>query len=235
MIRLKDAHIGYSSALLIAENLELLSGEVYVLIGQNGSGKSTLLKTLTRRLPLIQGEVLLNGKRVDVLSREELTSLIAFVPVQFPQMDYVRTKEFIGLGRSPHTNLFGSLQPNDLEAVDTAMHALKIEHLKDRFTSELSDGERQLTALAQAVAKASPIILLDEPTAFLDYSNKRKVMELLLDIAKSMNKCIVFSSHDIELSSDRFDNFLVAKKREQTLQLMQSVSKEELIAEAYPE
>ncbi len=235
MIKLVNAHIGYDSTLLKTSFLEFKLGNVYVLVGKNGSGKSTLLKSLSGQLPLKSGEININHQQLIEISKKELPSLLSFVPVQFPQMDYVQTQEYIAAGRSPYTNIFGKLSDLDKSSVASALKTLKIEHLKKRFTSELSDGEKQLVAIAKVIAQEAPYILLDEPTAFLDYPNKNKVLELLTSIARDMNKCIILSAHDLDLCLDHYQHFLVVRKKNQSLTLLENPSKEELIEKAFDE
>ena len=110
-----------------------------------------------------------------------------------------------------------------------------IESLSDRFTSELSDGEKQLVAISKAVAQKTPIILLDEPTAFLDYSNKKKVLSILQETAQKINKCIVLSAHDIDLCLEFSEHFLVVNSMTQQLVMKHQASKEEIISLAFPE
>ncbi|MFT5861164.1 MAG: iron complex transport system ATP-binding protein [Flavobacteriaceae bacterium] len=121
----------------------------------------------------------------------------------------------------------------DKTIVDDSLETLQINHLKNRFTSELSDGEKQLVAIAKVIAQEAPYILLDEPTAFLDYPNKIKVLELLSRIAREMNKCILLSAHDIDLCLEHYENYLIVNKEQQSLTLLHNPTKEELIASAF--
>ena len=125
------------------------------------------------------------------------------------------------------------MSERDNTIVNNALETLQINHLKNRFTSELSDGEKQLVAIAKVIAQEAPYILLDEPTAFLDYPNKIKVLELLSQIAKEMNKCILLSAHDIDLCLEHYQNYLIVNKEKQSLTLFESPTKEELISSAF--
>ncbi|MFT5777810.1 MAG: iron complex transport system ATP-binding protein [Crocinitomicaceae bacterium] len=235
MIRLSEAHIGYSQVLLKATNLDLQEGVVYVLVGKNGVGKSTFLQSLTGQIPLLSGYIEINGRLLNDIPKREIPTILSFVPVQFPQMDYVQGQEYIAAGRSPYTNVFGKLTENDKTLVDDALQILNIEHLKDRFTSELSDGEKQLVAIAKVIAQEAPHILLDEPTAFLDYPNKNVVLALLKKIAKEMNKCVIISAHDLDLCLVHCSHFIVANKSTQALSLLEAPTKEELLDAAFGE
>lgn len=235
MIALEQLHIGYSDSILTCDNIQLERGNVYILVGKNGSGKSTLLKTLSKQIQPISGNITINKQPIRTLSASEFPKLLAFVPVHFPQMDYVRSREFIAAGRAPYTNAMGRLSENDTREVQHAIDLLSINLLKDRFTSELSDGEKQLVAISKAVAQKTPIILLDEPTAFLDYSNKKKVLSVLKKTAESLNKCIVLSAHDIDLCLEFSSNFLVVNSNTKRLELQQNPTREDIITLAFDE
>lgn len=216
MIQTEGLHIGYKDALVEVENLNLESG-VHILIGKNGSGKSTFLKTIAGQLSPISGKIQIAGKLLSEIESAQIPKIVAFVSTRFPVVDFLRVSEYIALGRSPHTAYFGKLRSEDLSSVNNAIESIGITHLKDRFTNELSDGERQLVAIARALAQETPVIALDEPTAFLDYSNKKLVLENLSRIAKKFNKCVIISSHDIELSIESECPFLVVESREKKI------------------
>ncbi len=230
MIRTDNLKIGYKQALLEVENFTLQKGQLYFLIGKNGSGKSTFLKTISGQLSPISGSVFLQNKQSIEIPFGEFPKTVSFVSSHFPNVDFLKVEEFIALGRSSFTSYFGKLQSTDNKLITDSFSRLKIKHLRGRFTSQLSDGEKQLVAIAKALVQETPIILLDEPTAFLDYSNKILVLEMLKSIAKEMNKCIVLSSHDIDLSLDMKCDFLAVNFEEKIMQLVNhSVSKKELL------
>jgi iron complex transport system ATP-binding protein len=235
MIELKNVHIGYSESILACENIQLECGELYVLVGKNGIGKSTLLKTLSKQIVAKSGQILLQNTEIQDISTSELPKLLSFVPVHFPHMDYVRAREFISAGRAPYTNALGRLTETDSEEIQKAIDLLGINSLTDRFTSELSDGEKQLVAIAKAVAQKTSIILLDEPTAFLDYSNKKKVLGLLKETASKLNKCVVLSAHDIDLCLEFATKFLIVNSGTQKLELQSNPTKTELLQVAFNE
>ena len=235
MIELKNVHIGYSKSILVCEDIKLECGKVYVLVGKNGIGKSTLLKTLSKQISPVSGQISLNNDGIELISASELPKLLSFVPVHFPPMDYVRTREFIAAGRAPYTNALGKLQQSDSETIQDAIDLLGIKPLADRFTSELSDGEKQLVAISKAVAQQTPIILLDEPTAFLDYSNKKKVLSILNETAANLNKCIVLSAHDIELCMEFSSDFLIVNSKSRKLELQNNPTRAEIISIAFDE
>jgi iron complex transport system ATP-binding protein len=235
MIELKKVHIGYTESILHCQDIKLECGNVYVLVGKNGIGKSTLLKTISKQIAPISGEILVGSKGIRNISTSELPKLLSFVPVHFPQMDYVRSKEFISAGRAPYTNALGKITEEDSLEINHAIEALGIETLSERFTSELSDGEKQLVAISKAIAQKTPVILLDEPTAFLDYSNKKKVLSILTKTSKSLNKCIVLSAHDIDLCLEFSSNFLVIDAYSKEMQQLVTPSREDIISIAFKE
>jgi len=125
---------------------------------------------------------------------------VAFVTTHFPLTDYLTAEEYVRLARTPYTGHFGRISSKDQELIDQAFEILNINYLKQRFTSELSDGEKQMVSIAKVITQETPIIILDEPTAFLDYTNKQSVIDLLKNISRTMEKCIIMSSHDIDMS-----------------------------------
>jgi iron complex transport system ATP-binding protein len=199
-MELVNVHIGYKETLLEIEHLKIEPGKVYALIGANGRGKSTLLRTLIGKQPALSGLISINNKDLTQISVAEKSKLFGLVQAKFAGIPYMRASEYVALGRTPHTNAFGRLTPKDQKIVNESIEALSVTHLADRFTTELSDGERQLFAIARVLAQETQYIFLDEPTAFLDYSNKKRVLEKLIDIARKLNKSIVYSSHDLELA-----------------------------------
>ena len=233
MIELKNVNIGYTECILEVHDMTLESGKMYVLVGKNGSGKSTFLKTLTKQIRPKTGVIHVNQRELSSISPSVLPELLAFVPVHFPHMDYVRTREYIAAGRAPYTNVLGKLAQKDNEEVAHAIQLLQIEALEHRFTSQLSDGEKQLVSIAKAIAQETPIILLDEPTAFLDYSNKKKVLHFLRETAVRLNKCIVLSAHDLDLCLEFTEDFLVVEEATHSLKMIHAPTKSDLIDMAF--
>ena len=234
MIKFKDAHIGYNLPLVNIDQVILDSGNVYILAGKNGVGKSTLLKTLTLQVPLKSGEVMIMDKSLQDLTPKDLSKYVAFVHSRFPDTHFITVYEFVALGRTPYTNAFGRLTQEDRMAVEEALKDLHIIHLKDKFVNQVSDGERQLVSIARAFAQDTPIILLDEPTAYLDYQNKKRVLKILTENASRLNKCILMSSHDLELSIDAGIPFVVINATSKTITLHKApVNKQRIIDEAF--
>ncbi len=231
MIDLKQIEIGHKSPLLTIDNIQLLKGKMYALIGANGSGKTTFLQSIIGINKPLKGEVIISGEPILKLNRIQKAKTISFVGSKFDGVDYLKTKDFIALGRTPYTNAIGRLSVADLKVVNETIELLQLQVLQDKFTTELSDGERQLSAIARAITQQTDIIILDEPTAFLDYANRKKVMELMKKISIELNKCVIVSSHDLELCLEsEIDLLVVSKKRKElTFHRANSLTKSELI------
>lgn len=234
MIRTKGLHIGYTSSILKVSEMVLEEGRTYILLGKNGSGKSTILKTLSAQISPVEGTCFIDGANIESIPHKELPKLISFVSSKLGETDYLTASEYVALGRSPYTNGLGRLLPADQFKVESAIDKLGVKHLSNRFINELSDGEKQLVAIAKALAQETKIILLDEPTAFLDYTNKVKIMNRLKEVSVDFQKCIIMSSHDLDVSLSAECPFLVIDQHTQTLiQLPKESTKEELIRLAY--
>ncbi len=204
MIEFKNVKIGYDSPLAQIYFDTLHSGSIYALIGSNGSGKSTFLKTICGKEKALEGSIFIDNKNIQEFSMLELAKQIAFVPARFPEIDFMTVFDFIALGRTPYINNFGRLNQNDNSIIKTIIDKLHITHLENKFTYQLSDGEKQLCSIARALTQQTPILLLDEPTSFLDYRNKRRLLHTLYTLSQEMNLVILFSTHDLE-SIQQFD------------------------------
>ena len=209
-ITLSHLSVGYKVGHTVVSdiNLTLQSGQLACLIGENGVGKSTLLKTLTGFLPKLEGSLLLDGKDISEFSQRALARQISIVLTQKPDVQNLTVEEIVGLGRSPYTGFFGKLHANDQQIVDESITAVGIEKLKNRMIQTLSDGERQKVMIAKALAQQTPVIFLDEPTAFLDFSSKVETFQLLQRMAHEMGKLVLLSTHDLELAV-RFSDTLL--------------------------
>jgi len=214
VISLSQLSVGYSlSHPVISDiNLELRSGQLACLIGENGIGKSTLLKTLTGFLPKLKGSLLLGNRDIESFSQRELARQVSIVLTQKPDVQNLTIEEIIGLGRSPYTGFFGRLRAEDRKVVDDAIATMGIEKLRGRMIQTLSDGERQKVMIAKALAQETPIILLDEPTAFLDFPSKAETFQSLQRMAHEKDKLILLSTHDLELAVRFADSLLEVKK-----------------------
>lgn len=187
---------------MIAQHVsaQLSQASLTALVGVNGAGKSTLLRTLMGELRALEGEVLLKDRPLESYSRGERARQIAVVLTQKVEAPQLLAEEVVALGRLPYTNLMGSLNTADLEVVNRAITLAGVEHLRQRRMGSLSDGERQRVMLAKALAQETPFILMDEPTAFLDYPSRTETFMLLRKLAHEERKSILLSTHDLDLA-----------------------------------
>jgi len=235
VLSLKDISIGFQTNLFTIPEMELEKGKLYTLIGKNGAGKSTFFQSLLKQVAVLDGEVKLELIDIKKLNINNLSKIISFVSSRFEGVQHLKVYDYIALGRSPYTNLIGTLSPHDHELIASIIEKLGIKSLQDKDTTQLSDGERQICAIAKALVQQTPILLLDEPSAFLDYANRIKILELLKQLAKELQLCIIQSSHDLELSLEFSDEFLVINNKTKELILLknQDLSKKELIELAF--
>ena len=209
-IELHNLSIGYQTKhgiKTVATGIDgtIKSGELTCLLGANGVGKSTLLKTLSSFQPKTGGEILLEGRELSEYSDKQLSRLIGVVLTEKPDVRNMTVRELVSLGRSPYTGFWGTYSKDDLQVVDEAIAMVGIEPLKKRMVHTLSDGERQKVMIAKALAQQTPVIYLDEPTAFLDYPSKVEVLQLLCRISREADKVIFLSTHDVELALQMAD------------------------------
>ncbi len=206
-------------------NLTLYSGEVTCLLGLNGAGKSTLIRTLCGFQPPLEGDVLLRGKPLQQYSQSEFATQVGVVLTEKTNAGGITVYELVSLGRHPYTGFFGNLKPKDHKIIKESLQAAGILHKSSNYVSELSDGERQKVMIAKVLAQQCPIIVLDEPTAFLDITARIETMVLLRRLAKEQNKAIVLSTHDIDSAIGMADTLWLLSKGKQ----VSSGSPEDLI------
>ena len=202
---LQNLSIGYTikgkkRAVATELNGIINSGELTCLLGRNGVGKSTLLRTLSAFQPAMGGDVLLQGKSLSSYSDQELSRLIGVVLTEKPHVRNMTVSELVAMGRAPYTGFWGVLSKDDHRIVDESIQLVGIEALSHRQVQSLSDGERQKVMIAKALAQQTPVIYLDEPTAFLDYPSKVELLQLLRRLAHEEQKTIFLSTHDVEIS-----------------------------------
>lgn len=203
VIQGKDLCIGYRTGKkekCVHEHLsfELCAGELTCLLGANGAGKSTLLRTLSGSQPALNGKLMVNGNLLSQLSEKERSRTIGVVLTDKTFAGGLSVYELVALGRQPHTGFFGRLHKEDHHIIKEALENVGIAHKAQSYTAELSDGERQKVMIAKALVQECPLILLDEPTAFLDVVSRIEIMQLLHRLAIEQNKAILLSTHDIE-------------------------------------
>ena len=207
MIRFENLTLGYGDRTLIHSLTGgVKRGELTALVGRNGTGKSTLLRAIAQLGEIHCGDILLNGKSTADITSAELATLVAFVTTDKVRIANLRCRDVVALGRAPYTNWIGRLQEQDEQQV---MHALAAVGMSDYATKSMdcmSDGECQRIMIARALAQATPIILLDEPTAFLDMPNRYELCSLLRRLAHKEHKCILFSTHELDIALELCDS-----------------------------
>lgn len=201
----RDLAVGYRNGknqvtLLSGLNLSLEQGKLVALLGQNGAGKSTLLRALTCDERPQAGTIEVNGRNLAEMSQKDRSRLIGLVSTERIQAGALTVTELVGLGRQPHTGFLGRLDDEDREIVRQSMADAGILDKADEYMASLSDGERQKAMIARALAQQTPIIILDEPTAFLDVASRIETMRLLQTLAHDRGKAVLLSSHDISQS-----------------------------------
>lgn len=204
-VALDDLTIGYRTregVRVVASGLNetIPPGAVTCLLGPNGAGKSTLLRTIANLQPPVSGCVRIDGKPVDRIGLHELSRLIGIVLTGRGSTTAMKTEELVGLGRTPYTNYWGHLTEEDRRIVDEAMTEVGADGLRGRRVASLSDGEMQKVMIAKTLAQQTPVIMLDEPTAFLDFPGKVELMRLLRRLAENDGKTIFLSTHDLDIA-----------------------------------
>lgn len=204
--------VGYRNIPLI-KNIELnvKPGEILTLIGPNGSGKSTILKSITKQLSLISGTVYLDRQSMQSMTEQEISKKMSVVMTERLQAELMTCEDVVSTGRYPYTGRLGILTAHDKEKVREAMEMVHALDLKDRDFSAISDGQRQRILLARAICQEPEIIVLDEPTSFLDIRHKMEFLKILRKMAKDLNKTVIMSLHEIELAYKISDKILCVK------------------------
>ena len=204
---LRDLVIGYPGHEVAGPmTATVCEGELACLLDPNGAGKSTLLRTLAAFQPALAGEIRLGNRELGQIPTRELSTLVGVVLTERIKTQGISVREMVGMGRMPYTNFWGRLTAKDQKHVELAIGQVGIEALAERRMQTLSDGERQKVMIAKRLAQETPIILLDEPTAFLDFPSKVEMMLLLRRLAHEMGKSIFLSTHDLDLALQTADS-----------------------------
>lgn len=198
-------------------NLTLEQGSLVALLGANGAGKSTLLRTITATQPPLSGTIELCGQNIAELTQKERSKIISIVTTDRIMAGALTVFELVSLGRHPHTGFLGRLSEEDKRIVAQSLSDAGIAHKTKSYVSELSDGERQKAMIAKSLAQDTPIIILDEPTAFLDVASRFEAMKLLHNLAHKHKKAVLLSSHDIAQSLLLADKVWMITKRHEML------------------
>jgi cobalamin transport system ATP-binding protein len=214
ILHTRNLSIGYTSKVgktIIAQNLNLNfnEGKLIALIGANGIGKSTLLRTITGIQKPLEGDVFLNDKKISDYEPLELAQNLSIVLTEKLPPSNLSVFELIALGRQPYTNWMGTLTDDDIRKVHNALELTQISHLSGKKHYEISDGQLQKVLVARALAQDTPLIILDEPTTHLDLVHKVALFKLLKKLTTETGKCILFSTHDVDLAIQLSDEMIV--------------------------
>lgn len=204
MIELKDLEIGYQTkkqrvSVFRNLNASFNAGDLVGLMGDNGIGKSTLLRTITGTLMPLAGEALLQAKPIHSYTAQQLAQHLSIVVTERLGGFNLRVWDVVASGRTPYINVFGKLQARDEAIINQSLDLMNLQALKHKLIDELSDGQRQKTMIAKSLAQQTPVIILDEPTAFLDHTSKHQLFSVLKKLCTEQQKLIIVSSHDLEL------------------------------------
>jgi len=195
-------------------NFSASHGEMVALIGSNGVGKSTLLRSLAGFQDFYSGDFIINNSSIKTFSHQERAKLISFVSTEIVKVTNMTVFDLVAYGRYPYTNWFGKMTSLDRKKVEAAVEQVGMKNFMEKPIDQISDGERQRAMIARALAQDTPIIFLDEPTAFLDVSNKYEIFHLLQMLAKENNKTIVLSTHDLNIALREADKFWILLENE---------------------
>jgi iron complex transport system ATP-binding protein len=205
-------HAGYGdTAILHGLDLAIPSGKITVIVGANACGKSTLLRTMSRLLSPSRGNVLLDGKSIHAMRSRDLARTLGLLPQSPIAPEGITVADLVSRGRHPHQAMFARWSRKDDEAVETALAATRTADLAERPVDELSGGQRQRIWIAMALAQETDLLLLDEPTTFLDINHQIEVLDLLTDLNRTRATTVVMVLHDLNLAA-RYADYLVAMK-----------------------
>ena len=214
ILKTKNLSIGYSNSKQVnciasAINLTLKKGKLMALIGANGIGKSTLLRTITGIQKPLSGDLFLNEKPLRQIEPVALAQQMSLVLTEKLPPSNLTVYELIALGRQPYTNWIGKLTDEDIAKVNEAIELTQISHLATKKHFEISDGQLQKVLIARALAQDTPLIILDEPTTHLDLLHKVSLFKLLKKLTQETDKCILFSTHDIDMAIQLSDEMII--------------------------
>jgi iron complex transport system ATP-binding protein len=210
ILSVNSLKIGYNAGreenvLLPPLNASAHKGELVAVIGKNGVGKSTLLRTITGLQPSLGGKIFYSGKNIMTYSRMQLAREVGYISTEIVRVSNMRVYDLVSLGRFPHTDWTGKIDFENKNAILNALDNTSMSGYSNRFVSELSDGERQRAMIARLLAQDTGLMVMDEPTAFLDIGNKYEILNLLSRLAHTNEKTIIFSTHDLHMALNHSD------------------------------
>lgn len=206
MITLENITLGYGRRILLERvSARFEAGQLTALIGRNGTGKSTLLRAMAGLERPLGGEISICGEPIGNMPSDRQARRTAFVTTDKVRVANMRCEDLVALGRAPYTNWIGRLQDVDRRIVERSLSLVGMESFAGKCMDTLSDGECQRVMIARALAQQTPVILLDEPTAFLDMPNRYELCELLRRLAHDEGKTVLFSTHELDIATNCCD------------------------------
>ena len=190
----------------------LSEGELVAVVGRNGAGKSTLLRTLAGLQPLLGGNLLILGRDISEYSRLKLSSTIGYISTEIVKVSNMKVYDLVALGRFPHTGWLGRIGDADNEAIMSALERTGITAFRDKQVTGISDGERQRAMIAIVLAQDASVMVMDEPTAFLDIGNRYEIINLMHELTRLRNKSIIFSTHDLNIALNQADKIWLLRE-----------------------
>ncbi|MFI3305503.1 MAG: ABC transporter ATP-binding protein [Rikenellaceae bacterium] len=235
MIEARNITIWHTPAhpILQDASFTLQRGELVALLGRNGAGKSTLMRAIAALQPIRGGEIVIDGELCSRLTEQQRALLVAIVTTDRIRIPGLSCFDLVALGRTPHTNWIGSLSDYDREVVEASLAQVDASHLTHIDCDTLSDGELQRIMIARALAQQTPIIMLDEPTAFLDMPSRHQLLQLLQHLAHTQQKCIIYSSHELSLALKASDRVAIIHPPQLLIHTPQQVRQQQIIAKVF--
>lgn len=201
IVETKSLGVGYGKRVIVGNvNLSIDPGKIYTLIGPNGSGKTTVLKTILGQIGILEGEISLVGKHIGELSGNEIAKLMSMVTTKRPNTELMTCRDVVATGRYPFTGRFGILSKEDWEKVDWAIDFVGAGDTIDCDFQKISDGQKQRIMIARAICQEPKVLVLDEPTSFLDIKYKLEILECIYKLSRDNNTAIIMSLHELDLA-----------------------------------
>jgi iron complex transport system ATP-binding protein len=231
-IAFKQLVVGYKQGILQPADVLLEGAGLSCLLGLNGMGKTTLLRTITGLQQPISGAVTINTSNVHLLQNAERARLVSVILTGKPFIYNMSVIEVLALGRYPHIGLLAQLGDKDKEVISAVLQQLQIQHLENKKVDELSDGELQLIMMARALCQQTPLIVMDEPTAFLDIKNRKLLFQLLAEVSIKEQKRVVLSTHELDMALRYAHDLLVIDEKRNLIHFTNSPMSKEIVEKA---
>lgn len=215
ILSFKNLTIKYGDKLVVKDvNIDIPKGKIVCLVGKNGSGKSSILKTLTNTVKMKTGQILLNNEDIKTYNRKDLAKKLAVLPQIYDIPADIDVETLVSYGRYPYKKFGKSLSPKDKEIIEQTIESMNLQNLRYQKMNSLSGGERQRARIAMAICQQPEVLVLDEPTTYLDISYQLEILQLISDINREMNMSILMVLHDLNFAAKYSDIIYVLDKAE---------------------